>query len=77
MARYTGPKLELLVNLAKQYSEMTKLRKKKLPGQHGMAKRGKKSEYAIQLMEKQKAKYSYGILEKQWFIQKHQLLSYW
>ena len=36
------------------------------PGQHGMAKkRGKKSEYAIQLMEKQKANYSYGILEKQ------------
>jgi small subunit ribosomal protein S4 len=36
------------------------------PGQHGMAKkRGKKSEYAVQLMEKQKAKYSYGILEKQ------------
>jgi ribosomal protein S4 len=39
-----------------------------------MAKR-KKSEYAIQLMEKQKAKYSYGILETiQRFIQKHQLL---
>jgi len=35
-------------------------------GQHGLAKRrGKKSEYAIQLMEKQKAKYIYGVLEKQ------------
>jgi small subunit ribosomal protein S4 len=44
------------------------------PGQHGWRKRGK--EYAIQLMEKQKAKYSYGILEAiQRFIQKkHQLL---
>jgi ribosomal protein S4 len=39
-----------------------------------MAKKKKKSEYAIQLMEKQKAKYSYGILENQRFIQKHQLL---
>ena len=36
------------------------------PGQHGNAKRrGKQSEYAIQLMEKQKAKYTYGILERQ------------
>ena len=36
------------------------------PGQHGNTRRrGKKSEYAIQLMEKQKAKYTYGILEKQ------------
>ena len=36
------------------------------PGQHGNNKRrGKKSEYAIQLMEKQKAKYTYGILERQ------------
>jgi hypothetical protein len=42
MARYTGPKLELLVNLAKQYSEMTKHSKEEAPGQHGMAKkRGK------------------------------------
>ena len=39
------------------------------PGQHGNNKRrGKKSEYAIQLMEKQKAKYTYGILEKQFRI---------
>merc|ERR1712173_365324 len=36
------------------------------PGQHGNnRRRGKKSEYAIQLMEKQKAKYTYGILERQ------------
>ena len=39
------------------------------PGQHGNNKRrGKKSEYSIQLMEKQKAKYTYGILEKQFRI---------
>jgi small subunit ribosomal protein S4 len=64
MARYTGPKLELLVNLAKQYSEMTK-RKKKLPTWTTRdAKKEEKSEYAIQLMEKQKAKYSYGILKQ-------------
>jgi small subunit ribosomal protein S4 len=37
------------------------------PGQHGPSKRrgGKQSEYAIQLAEKQKAKYTYGILERQ------------
>jgi small subunit ribosomal protein S4 len=53
MARYTGPKLELLVNLAKQYSEMKAFERRSYPpGQHGMAKKKeKKSEYAIQLME--------------------------
>ena len=35
------------------------------PGQHGRGRRRKQSEYAIQLMEKQKAKYTYGVLEKQ------------
>ncbi|MEN8139584.1 MAG: 30S ribosomal protein S4, partial [Bacteroidota bacterium] len=41
-------------------------KKKYPPGQHGNnRRRGKKSEYAIQLQEKQKAKYTYGILEKQ------------
>jgi ribosomal protein S4 len=56
MARYTGPKLELLVNLAKQYSEMTKHSKEEVThlDNTGWRKKGKKSEYAIQLMEKQK-----------------------
>jgi ribosomal protein S4 len=53
---------------------MTKPKRRELLDNTGWRKRGKKSEYAIQLMEK-KAKYSYGILEKQFkFIQKHQLL---
>ena len=52
----------------KQFSEMTKTFEKRNypPGQHGNnRRRGKKSEYAIQLAEKQKAKYTYGILERQ------------
>jgi small subunit ribosomal protein S4 len=62
MARYTGPKTKLLVNLARQYSEMIKLSKEVTHLDNtGWLKRGKKSEYAVQLMEKQKAKYSYGI----------------
>ena len=68
MARYTGPS----TRLARKFGEAifgddkSFERRNYPPGQHGMAKkRGKKSEYAVQLMEKQKAKYSYGILEKQ------------
>ena len=68
MARYTGPK----TRIARKFGEAifgddkSFERRNYPPGQHGMAKkRGKKSEFAIQLMEKQKAKYSYGILEKQ------------
>ena len=67
MARYTGPKSKI----SRRYSEPifgdTKALEKKPypPGQHGRGRRKKPSEYSIQLSEKQKAKYIYGILEKQ------------
>jgi small subunit ribosomal protein S4 len=68
MARYTGPKTRIARKFGEAiFGDDRSFEKRNYPpGQHGMAKkRGKKSEYAIQLMEKQKAKYSYGILEKQ------------
>ncbi len=68
MARYTGPKTKIARKFGEAiFGEDRAFEKRNYPpGQHGLAKkRGKKSEYAIQLMEKQKAKYTYGILEKQ------------
>ena len=68
MARYTGPKSKIARKFKEPIFGPDKALEKKNypPGQHGNAKkRGKQSEYAIQLMEKQKAKYTYGILEKQ------------
>lgn len=68
MARYTGPSTKIARKFGEAIFGDDKAFEKRNypPGQHGMAKkRGKKSEYAVQLMEKQKAKYSYGILEKQ------------
>jgi len=68
MARYTGPTTRIARKFGEAiFGEDKAFEKRNYPpGQHGMAKkRGKKSEYAVQLMEKQKAKYSYGILEKQ------------
>ena len=68
MARYTGPKTKIARKFGEAIVGEDKSFEKRNypPGQHGNnRRRGKKSEYAIQLMEKQKAKYSYGILEQQ------------
>ena len=68
MAKYIGPKTKISRKFGEQIFGPDKSfeRKNYPPGQHGQNKRRqKKSEYAIQLMEKQKAKYLYGILEKQ------------
>ena len=68
MARYTGPKTKIARKFGEAiFGEDKNFEKRNFPpGQHGNARRrGKKSEYATQLMENQKAKYTYGILERQ------------
>jgi len=68
MARYTGPKTKIARKFGEPiFGDDKSFEKRNYPpGQHGTARRrGKKSEYAVQLMEKQKAKFTYGILERQ------------
>ncbi len=68
MARYTGPKTKIARRFREAIFGPDKTLEKKNypPGMHGNSRRrGKQSEYAIQLSEKQKAKYTYGILERQ------------
>lgn len=68
MARYTGPKTKIARKFREAiYGPDKGLEKRNYPpGQHGPNKRrAKQSEYAVQLTEKQKAKYTYGILERQ------------
>ena len=68
MARYTGPKTKIARRFGEAIFGADKSLEKKNygPGQHGNSRRrSKKSEYSVQLLEKQKAKYTYGILEKQ------------
>ncbi len=68
MARYTGPTSRIARKFGEAiFGDDKSFEKKNYPpGQHGQnRRRGKKSEYAVQLMEKQKAKYTYGILERQ------------
>ena len=67
MARYTGPKSKIARKLGEPIFGEDKVlaRKNYAPGQHGANNRRKLSEYGTQLREKQKAKYTYGVLERQ------------
>ena len=74
MARYTGPscklcrreKQKLFLKGAKCHSEKCPIEKRNYPpGQHGLSRRTKFSEYGVQLREKQKVKRTYGLLETQ------------
>lgn len=67
MARYTGPKVRISRRFNEPILGDNKALQKKsyAPGQHGRGKKRKQSEYATQLAEKQKAKYTYGLLERQ------------
>lgn len=67
MARYRGPKGKIARRFKEPIFGPSKVldRRKFGPGQHGRGRRRKMSDYAVQLIEKQKAKYTYGLLEKQ------------
>ena len=67
MARYIGPKSKIARKFGEPIFGPDKVLSKKNypPGQHGNSRRRKTSEYGIQLREKQRAKYTYGLLEKQ------------
>ena len=68
MARYTGPKQKKARAFGEPIFGYSKAfeKKKYRPGQHGNSRRRRQSsDYAMQLMEKQKAKYTYGVLERQ------------
>ncbi len=65
MARYTGPKAKIARKFGEPIYGTIKSKKNYPPGQHGNSHRRKTSEYGIQLREKQKAKYTYGVLENQ------------
>ena len=67
MARYTGPKARISRKFGQPILGESKAAQKKAypPGMHGKLRKRKQSEYAVQLAEKQKAKYIYGVLERQ------------
>jgi small subunit ribosomal protein S4 len=67
MARYIGPKARISRRFNEPILGESKalLKKNYPPGMHGKGKKRKQSEYATQLAEKQKAKYIYGVLERQ------------
>ena len=70
MARYIGPKTKIARKFGEAIYGPDKYfeHRNYAPGQHGQNRRGKLSEYGTQLKEKQKAKYTYGLLEKQFRI---------
>ena len=70
MARYIGPKSKIARKFGEPIFGTDKVLAKKNypPGQHGILRKRKTSEYGVQLREKQKAKYTYGVLEKQFRI---------
>ena len=67
MARYTGPRTKISRRFGEPIFGANKTLQKKAypPGQHGRGRRKKQSEYSLQLAEKQKVKYTYGLLERQ------------
>ena len=67
MARYTGPKSKIARRFGEPIFGADKVlsRRNFPPGQHGNTRRRKMSEYGVMLAEKQKAKYTYGVLERQ------------
>ena len=67
MAKYTGPKSRIARRFGEAIFGADKVLAKRNfpPGQHGNGRRRKSSEYGVMLAEKQKAKYTYGVLERQ------------
>ena len=70
MAKYIGPKSKIARRFGEPIFGPDKVlsRRNFPPGQHGNNRRRKQSEYAVMLAEKQKAKYTYGVLERQFRI---------
>lgn len=70
MARFTGPRTKVARRFGEAIFGPDKYfeHRNSPPGQHGQNRRGKVSEYGMQLKEKQKAKYTYGLLERQFRI---------
>ena len=82
MARYIGPKAKIARKFGENIfgnAKITKIleRKNYSPGQHGQSRRRRPSNYGLQLKEKQKIKYMYGLLERQFriFFQKADKMS--